>query len=191
MERIYTRGSDDRINTDNQLLDLRQQAPTALHYQDVMSGSKKRKGLEQMIEDTQPGDVVWIWSLDRLTREGVSATLNYLARITAKKARVRSFKESWLDSENPCYELLVSCMAFAAKLERDRLIQRTTTGIRRARKEKGIPLLDKKAIAEAKGTAREVAERFGCSHVYVLQCRKELGTAPARGTNEERGDSKA
>lgn len=177
MERIYIRGSDDRINTDNQLSELRRASPHGIVYEDVMSGSKKRKQLERLISEAQRGDDVWIWSLDRLTREGIHATLDYLNRLTAKGARVRSVKESWLDSENPCYEILVSCMAFAAKIERSRLIERTTVGVKRAREAQGRPVLDKRAIAEAEGTLREVAERFGCSNVYVLKCRKDFGKA--------------
>ena len=102
-------------------------------------------------------------------------TLDYLKRFTDKRVRVRSFKESWLDTEAPCYEIMVSCMAFAAKLERDRLIERTINGIRRTRKERGKPVLDKAAIATAAGSLAEVAKQFGCSRVYVLKCRRQHG----------------
>jgi DNA invertase Pin-like site-specific DNA recombinase len=173
MERIYTRGSDDRIKTENQLADLRKEAPGAVLYEDVMSGSKNRPRLEQMIAESVRGDVVWIWSLDRLSRQGIHATLDYLKRLTSKGVRVRSCKEPWLDSSAPCYEIIVSCMAFAAQMERNRLIERVTTGIRRARKETGKPLLNKVAIAQAEGTLREVAAKFGCSAVYVLKCRRQ------------------
>lgn len=175
MERLYIRGSDDRINTDNQLGDLRRSSPDGLIYEDTLSGSKKRRNLERLIEECQPGDTVWIWSLDRLSREGIHATLQYLQRLTAKKVRVRSFKESWLDTENPCYEILVSCMAFAAKMERDRMIERTTAGIHRQRKQTGNPVLDKRAIAHAPGSLREVAAQYKCAFQYVAQCRKEFG----------------
>ena len=73
------------------------------------------------------------------------------------------------------YEIMVSCMAFGAQLERNRLIERVTAGIRRARKEEGKPLLDKAAISQAEGTLREVAARFGCSAPYVLRCRRQAG----------------
>src|SRR5438046_2444673 len=122
MERIYVRGSNSDIKTENQLTDLRTVAPDAVVYEDVASGSKKRAHLERLINECRAGDTVWIWSLDRLTREGIHATLDYLKRLTATGARVRSYKESWLDTTSPCYEMIVSCMAFAAKMERDRLI---------------------------------------------------------------------
>jgi putative DNA-invertase from lambdoid prophage Rac len=172
MDRIYARGSDDRINTANQLHDLRQAAPDAVLYEDVMTGSKKRPELERLIADAQTGDTVWIWSLDRLSRQGIHATLDYLKRLTDKGARVRSVKEAWMDSTSPCYEIMVSCMAFGAKLERDRLIERTIAGIKRARKERGEPLLDKSAIAAAQGTYRDIAARFGCSATYVMKVKR-------------------
>lgn len=172
-ERIYTRGSDDRINTDNQLSDLRPRFPNAILYADVMSGSKNRPELERMIEECLPGDVVGIWSLDRLSRQGVLATLQYLKRFTDKGARVVSLKEVWLDTAHPCFEMMVSAISFAAKMERDRLIERTKTGVRQHREAKGKPVFDREAIAKAPGTLSEVGKQFGCSYQYVQQCRKE------------------
>jgi len=177
MQRMYVRGSDDRIHVENQLADLRHAAPHATLYQDVMSGSKKRPQLEKMIADSQRGDTVWIWSLDRLSRQGIHATLDYLKRLTDKGVRVRSIKESWMDSTNPCFEIMVSAMAFAAKMERDRLIERTVAGIKRARADKGKPVLDKSKIAAAEGSLREIGVRFGCSAVYVLKCKRQAGVA--------------
>src|SRR5580700_11399593 len=106
MNRLYIRGSDDRIKTDNQLTQLHTVCPDGILYQDILSGSKRRHNLERLISECQTGDVVWIWSLDRLTREGIHATLDYLKRITAKGARIRSLQETWLDSTNPCWEIM-------------------------------------------------------------------------------------
>ena len=39
------------------------------------------------------------WSLDRFSREGVSATLNHLERLTAAGVNWRSYTEEYLDSE--------------------------------------------------------------------------------------------
>jgi len=56
-------------------------------------------------------------------------------------------------------------------MERDRLIERITSGIHLHRKEKGNPVLDKQAIANAPGSLREVAKQFKCTFQYVAQCR--------------------
>jgi hypothetical protein len=69
---------------------------------------------------------------------------------------------------------MVSCMAFGAKLERDRLIERTKAGITRVRAEAGRPVLDKAKIAKAEGTLREICKRYWCSAVYVLKVKREF-----------------
>lgn len=173
MERIYTRGSDDRVNTDNQLSELRPKFPNAILYADVLSGSKKRPELERLIEECRPGDVVGFYSLDRLSRQGIHATLDYLKRLREAGAKIHSLKEPWLDFDSPCYEIIVSCMAFAAKMERDRLIERVTTARRNGMAKRGKAVLDRKAVAMSEGTALEVAQKFGCNRQYVYQCRRE------------------
>lgn len=173
-ERIYTRGSDDRINTDNQLSELRPRFPNAILYADIMSGSKNRPELERMITDCRPGDTVAFYSLDRLTRQGVHSTLDYLKRIRTLGAKIVSLKEPWLDFDSPCYEILVSCMAFAAKMERDRLIERVTTARRSGMAKRGKTVLDRKAIGSAEGTAQEIATQYGCHIQYVYRCRQEF-----------------
>lgn len=172
-ERIYTRGSDDRINTDNQLSELLPKFPNAKVYADVMSGSKKRPELERMISECQSGDIVAFYSLDRLSRQGIHATLDYLKRIREAGAKIQSLKEPWLDFDSPCYEIIVSCLSFAAKMERDRLIERVTTSRRRGMAERGEELKDRKAIAEAPGGMNTVALRFGCTKQFVHKCRQE------------------
>lgn len=173
MERIYTRGSDDRVNTDNQLSELLPRFPNAKVYADIMSGAKKRPELERLIEECESGDTVGIWSLDRLSRQGAYETLHYLKRFTDKGVRVVSLKETWLDTAGPCFEMMVCAISFAAKMERDRLIERVTTARRNGMAKRGKTVLDRKAIAMAEGTALEVAERFGCNRQYVYQCKRE------------------
>jgi DNA invertase Pin-like site-specific DNA recombinase len=174
MERVYVRGSDKRIETNNQVQELRAVSPSGILYLDVRSGSKKRVELERMISECQKGDVIWIWALDRLTREGIYETLDYLKRITAKGARVRSLKEEWLDTKDPMAEMRVCFMAYGAKAERSRMIERTVSGIKRSRAASGNPVLNQRAIAGATGSLREVGRQFGCSGVYVLKCRRTI-----------------
>ena len=175
MDRIYLRGSDDRIDRGNQLADLRTvAAPGALVYEDSASGSKDRPELARLLAETRPDDVVWCWSVDRLSRQGVRTTLNILEALHAKGARVRSFRESWLDSSSPCWEVMVACLAFAAKMERDRLRERVEAGIRAKRAAAGRPVLDKVAIGRAPGSYGQVAKQFGCTRAYVQKCRAAL-----------------
>jgi DNA invertase Pin-like site-specific DNA recombinase len=76
-----------------------------------------------------------IWSLDRLTREGTYKTLGYIERLKSLGIRVRSIRESWMDTESPCAEVFIAVLAWAAKQERQRIVERTKAGLNRARAE--------------------------------------------------------
>ena len=58
-------------------------------FEDVMSGRKTEKdrpGFAAMLKGAHQRkfDIVVFWALDRLTREGTRATLNYLQRLESK-----------------------------------------------------------------------------------------------------------
>lgn len=136
---IYTRVSTSDQDATNQILELRQWAETQGHqiiteYQDIASGARKREQLDDLFDDARRRrfEAVAIWSLDRLTREGPLQTLLYLQRLTALGVRVYSHQEQYLNPELPFYESIVAFMADIAKMERERLSERTKLGLRRA-----------------------------------------------------------
>jgi DNA invertase Pin-like site-specific DNA recombinase len=63
-------------------------------------GTSKRQQFQRMFADARARkfDLLLFWSLDRFSREGVSATLNHLERLTAAGVYWRSFTEEYLDS---------------------------------------------------------------------------------------------
>src|SRR4029077_21287804 len=67
-------------------------------FEDVMSGrntEKDRPGFAAMLAAAHQRkfDIVVFWALDRLSREGTRATLNYLQRLEAKGEGFRSYPE--------------------------------------------------------------------------------------------------
>ena len=52
-------------------------------------------------------DIVVFWALDRLTREGTRATLNYLRRLESKGVGYVSYQEQWLDSTGPFKDVMI------------------------------------------------------------------------------------
>ena len=46
-------------------------------------------------------DVLLVWSLDRLSREGITPMLGYLNQLKTAGARVLSHQETWLDTTAP------------------------------------------------------------------------------------------
>lgn len=66
-------------------------------------------------------DVLLFWALDRLTREGTLATLQYLERLTSYQVGYKSFTEPYLDSCGTFKDVVISLLATMAKQERIRM----------------------------------------------------------------------
>jgi DNA invertase Pin-like site-specific DNA recombinase len=119
-------------------------------FEDIVSGGKTEKdrpGFAAMLKAAHQRkfDVLVFWALDRLTREGTRATLNYLQRLESKGVDYVSYQEQWLDSTGPFKDVMISMFATLAKQERARISERTIAGLKIARakgKRLGRPLLD-------------------------------------------------
>ena len=125
---LYARVStkDGRQDTENQLMALRdycakQGWAIAGEYVDhETGGTSKRPHFQRMFADARARkfDLVLFWSLDRLSREGVLATLNHLERLTAAGVNWRSFTEEYLDSCGIFRDAVLSILATIARLRR-------------------------------------------------------------------------
>jgi DNA invertase Pin-like site-specific DNA recombinase len=126
--------------------------------------------------------------LDRLTREGTRATLNYLQRLESKGVGYVSYQEQWLDSTGPFEDVMISMFATLAKQERARISERTIAGLKIARakgKRLGRPPLPEETIRTvlslnqlARIGARKIAKRTGfpLSTVNAILTRSRLET---------------
>jgi hypothetical protein len=108
--RTYVRVSKKALNTDNQLYDLRTFAASVPgwsmtgEYVETVTGSglKQRKEFERMMLDASRHefDLLLFWKLDRVSREGISATLRYLENLKAwgvgwRSSHFHCFNASW------------------------------------------------------------------------------------------------
>jgi DNA invertase Pin-like site-specific DNA recombinase len=140
---LYTRVSTQNKGqeTANQLLQLRecchvQNLSIIVEYEDHDSGGKsERTAFQQMLRDAavRRFDILFFWSLDRLTREGTLATLKYLELLESYGVRWRSLTEPWIDSAGPFRDVIISLLASLAKQERVRISERVRAGLTRAR----------------------------------------------------------
>lgn len=162
---IYARVSKDSSDHDNQLHQLRCWALSiggdiVGEYLDTESGGKgldKRPELARLLTDAESGkcDVVVCWALDRLTREGVLAGLQYLQRLNACGVGFHSFTEPLIDTQSELVrDVLVAILLAMAKQERVRISERTKAGLDRVRRvgsKSGLPIgrpgLDPEKIA--------------------------------------------
>jgi len=141
---IYSRVSTIEQNPENQLNQLRslalaQGGEVVEEYVDYTSGGRSdREGFLKMLcdADKREFDLLLIWSLDRLSREGISNTLGYLERLKRAGVSVQSLQESWLNTrDNGVGQLLIAIFSWVAKQERERIRERVVAGLKRAKKE--------------------------------------------------------
>ncbi len=140
---IYCRVSknDESQDPQNQLNPLRDFAKAlsgevVAEYVDMASGSNgDRREFLRMFEDAEKRrfDLLLVWALDRLSREGISNTLGYLERLKRNGIALKSLKESWLDTRDEGLgQLLLAIFSWVAQQERKRIVERTKAGLERA-----------------------------------------------------------
>jgi DNA invertase Pin-like site-specific DNA recombinase len=138
---LYARVSTVDQDTENQLQQLRdfcqrQSHQVVAEYIDIASGGKAdRQKLKEMFlhASQRKFDLLLFWSLDRLSREGVLPTLNYLQQLTEYGVGYRSFTEQYLDSLGPFRDAVLAILASIARQERIRLSERTKAGLLKAK----------------------------------------------------------
>jgi len=188
---IYARVStkDKGQDTENQLAQLREfvrvQGWTVYReYVDHVSGKSgdNRDEFQRLFQDASQRryDCVLFWSLDRFSREGVLATLQYLQRLSAAGVGYKSFTEQYLDSCGLFKDAVLAILATIAKQERIRISERVNAGLERARKQGRVGgrralVLDRQRAADlaAEGRSmREIAEEMGVSPASVCRALK-------------------
>jgi hypothetical protein len=128
---LYTRVSTDfadndprRQDTANQELELRRFAESqgweiVCVYSDRGSGSKgrdKRPQFDAMLNDAAKRrfDVLLVWSVDRLSRQGPYETLDVVKRLSGCGGRFRSLQQLFLDTTNGFGEVLLALFGWPA-----------------------------------------------------------------------------
>lgn len=143
---IYARVSTDDKGQDpeNQLRQLRVWCDRMGHtvareYVERENGGKGidyRRQLALLLRDAarREFDLLLVWSLDRFSREGMAATVGYLQRLGSHGVAFHSFTEEHLSTDNELVRnVLLAVLASLAKLEREKISQRTKAGLERAR----------------------------------------------------------
>ncbi len=143
---IYARVSknDESQDPRNQVNPLRDYAKAlggeiVQEYIDLASGGNSdREHFLRMLNDADKRkfDLVIVWALDRLSREGISNTLGYLKRLSRNGVALKSLQESWLDTRDEgLSQLLLAIFSWVAQQERRRIIERTKAGLERAKRQ--------------------------------------------------------
>jgi len=163
-----------RVSKDEQNLDLQFDALNAAGveriFSDKESGAKAdRKGLAETLSHLRAGDVLTVWKLDRLGRNTIQLMM-LLNQLHERGVEFKSLTEG-IDTTTAFGRFFFTMSATLRQLERDRLIERTKTGLKlaKARGRTGgrKPKLTSEQIEMAKGllasgkAPRDVAKAFG------------------------------
>lgn len=148
---IYCRVSTGEQYTDNQEIDLIKYATEQgweiyERYVDVISGKEdKRPEFDKLYIDAHQAkfQLVLFWALDRFSRSGTLFTLQKLKELENKGIGWHSYQEPYFSTIGDFKDVVLSIMATLAKIERDRISERTKAGLARAKakaKKKGKKL---------------------------------------------------
>ncbi len=103
---------------------------------EVGSGARHdRPGLARLVEVARSGivDGVAVTELSRLTRGGIGSVFEIVRSLDASGVRILSLSEPWVGANGPTRDLMLAILAWAVAQERAYLIERTKSGVARAR----------------------------------------------------------
>lgn len=127
----YARVSKAEQNLDMQLDALRAAGCEKI-FSDKQSGAKwERKELHAARSHLRKGDTLVVWKLDRLGRS-VIQSVQFLNELHKSEVEFKSLTED-IDTRTPMGKFYFHMAAALAELERDRLIERTNSGLKAAR----------------------------------------------------------
>ncbi len=189
---VYMRVSSVDQHPESQLHDLRMMAAQrgyeiVREYTDKISGTRaKRPGLDQLMHDARHGhfDVLLVWAFDRLARS-VKHFLEVLDELTHLNIEFISFREN-VDTSGPLGRAMIVIIGAIAELERNLIIERVRSGMRRAKLEGrrlGRPPLniDRSAVLRERAQGRslsQIASTFHMSRASVSRLLKAAQELP-------------
>jgi DNA invertase Pin-like site-specific DNA recombinase len=83
-------------------------------------------------------DLLVTWALDRLSREGVSATFEHIKKLRGYGVQYISFSEPHFRTTGPAGELMIAVAAWIAEQEHKRISERVKAGLQKARRQARI-----------------------------------------------------
>ena len=141
---LYLRVSTTEQNVDNQLPALEAYAESrgwqiVETYRENESAWRAghQRELARLLADIRGSkrkyDVLLMWALDRLSRQGIGPLLQLINSFEVYGCHVVSVNENWTHPDaGPMREMFIAMSAWAAKFESDRRSERTKAGLARA-----------------------------------------------------------
>ena len=134
---LYVRVSTNKQEVKNQLIQLREYCKKNNYkifkeYVDVISGKEiSRPSYDKMFEDAHKRlfDLVLFWDLSRFSRAGTLFTLQKLKELENLGIDWESYQESYFKSVGQFKDVILSIISTIAKIEREKISERTKAGL--------------------------------------------------------------
>jgi putative DNA-invertase from lambdoid prophage Rac len=185
----YARVSTSDQTTDNQVEEIRKAGFAIEPHRvitEVVSGSEaavKRPNFMKLLERLERGDVLIVSRIDRLGRNAmdVAATVK---RLAGMGVRVHCLQLGGTDLTSAAGKMVMTVLSAMAEFERDLLIERTQSGLARAKeagRKPGRPdsLTDAQKAAVRAGLATgasvsALSRQFGTSRQTILRVKASI-----------------
>ena len=129
----YARVSTGEQTTAAQVAALKTSGCELIFRDNASGGRWDRPELHQLLSQLRKGDVLVVWTLDRLSRS-LRDVLTIMERVQERHAGFRSLKEA-VDTTTPAGRMMMQMVGAFAEFERAMLKERTKAGLDAARKE--------------------------------------------------------
>ena len=153
---------------------------------ETVSGSRavaQRKGFSRLLDKMEKGDVLIVTKLDRLGRDAIDVS-GTVANLEKMGIRVHCLALGGVDLTSSAGRMTMNVINAVAQFERDLLVERTQSGLARA-KAAGKPLGRPPALSASQqdlvkekirngATISSIARQFGTSRQTIMRVRDQL-----------------
>jgi len=139
---LYVRVSTNKQEVENQLTQLRSYCLKSSYtifkeYIDVISGKENsRPAYDLMFQEAHKKlfDIVLFWDLSRFSRSGTLFTLQKLKELENLGIDWESYQEPYFKSAGQFRDVVISILSTLAKIEREKISERTKAGLQNSKK---------------------------------------------------------
>ncbi|MFL6450442.1 MAG: recombinase family protein [Bryobacteraceae bacterium] len=192
----YARVSTSEQTTDNQLREITAAGFSIDRKRTVaesVSGSVaagQRPGFSKLIDRMEEGDVLVVTKLDRLGRNAIDVR-STVEKLTALGIKVHCLQLGGADLTSAAGKMTMQVLCAVAEFERDLLIERTQSGINRAKSEgkhmgrKHSLTIEQRAEVQRRLTAgrsvRSIASEFSTTRQTIMRVRQLAASGKSLG----------
>lgn len=200
----YARKSRQEMDVAHQVDALRKAGCEEIYQEQVSRGGKRRAEsgapeLQSCLKALRQGDTLMVWALDRLGGS-LSELLATMEDLQRRGIEFESLNEK-IDTSTPAGEMYFHLVAVFSNFERNRIIERTKSGLAAAKARGRIggrkPSLSTEQIREIDAlidseafTVAEIAKRYGVTRPTIYNRHKRTQEA-SKGVRNEQGHSGA